>query len=414
MNSLIWNKEVTIIERNDYIICYSGETGCGIRLLPEYFFNIDTTIKEGIEDSRIPLCFALEDQETVRKIVSALIDAKILVKKEEKEKYSLREASLLLTDKCNFNCLHCCEDATGIQCGKGSELEYRDVCRIIDKLESMKIEELLISGGEPTLHKEFKKIITYIRKNFSGKIAMITNGSLIDSENLDVIINSLDSISISLDGCDRELVSKIRKRDVFDNVKNLVKLLHQRGFHNINVSAILPASIEVENKFLDLCKEWNVKPEMRNYSNTGRGKSNNTIIQEIFDNYIYNHGFTKYNPIANECIGGLKVCGAAVWNITIDSYGDVYPCNLLHDEKYKLGNILDNIDILDDYSDSSVYGLLSNIREFKNTPCQECEIKKLCWFCISEFLTYCDSPDSFEARCRIKKQSIYRELEEIR
>jgi wyosine [tRNA(Phe)-imidazoG37] synthetase (radical SAM superfamily) len=84
---------------------------------------------------------------------------------------------------------------------------YIDIDRLIgeveDILKNLTPDYITFSGsGEPTLNKDLGKIIKKVRKIYSGKIAVITNSTLLNNldvrealEEADLIIPSLDAIS---------------------------------------------------------------------------------------------------------------------------------------------------------------------------------------------------------------------------
>ncbi len=70
----------------------------------------------------------------------------------------------LITSRCNFNCPYC---AMHIACGgkvpQCPESTFEEWKQLIDRFP-VKIREVSVSGGEPTLHKDFEKIVEYLLK----------------------------------------------------------------------------------------------------------------------------------------------------------------------------------------------------------------------------------------------------------
>lgn len=104
---------------------------------------------------------------------------------------------LELTNSCNLKCLSCGHSYWNKNLNKPRFIEQST----IDELDSIipYFSELLIGGyGEPTLHPEFSKILSFFRQDEHLKISMITNGTLLHKH-----LNCLDqfnTIILSMDG----------------------------------------------------------------------------------------------------------------------------------------------------------------------------------------------------------------------
>ena len=112
---------------------------------------------------------------------------------------------LVMSKTCNLDCIYC-------ECGATTKFysmrdSYIDIDRLIweieDILQNLTPDYITFSGsGEPTLNKDLGIIIKKVRKIYSGKIAVITNSSLLNNldvrealEEADLIIPSLDAVS---------------------------------------------------------------------------------------------------------------------------------------------------------------------------------------------------------------------------
>lgn len=103
---------------------------------------------------------------------------------------------LNITSRCNLSCLHCYISARS---GKAPELSVDDVRRIAPELQEIGFGSVIISGGEPLLHKDVFKIAE-IFKNAGIKTFLSTNGTLINKKNIGKIKELFDYVGISLDG----------------------------------------------------------------------------------------------------------------------------------------------------------------------------------------------------------------------
>jgi len=105
--------------------------------------------------------------------------------------------NLDLTSACNFSCPFCV-DSKLINAGKS--LTFEDVKNTIGTLHSHGLlSVILIGGGEPTLHKDFREMVHYI-KSKGLQIGIVTNGSRL--EKIEAVVEELkekDWIRISID-----------------------------------------------------------------------------------------------------------------------------------------------------------------------------------------------------------------------
>lgn len=61
--------------------------------------------------------------------------------------------NLMITGKCNFNCLHCfnAADTSALV----TELSFEEICDILDQAQDCGINSLQITGGEPNVTQKF-------------------------------------------------------------------------------------------------------------------------------------------------------------------------------------------------------------------------------------------------------------------
>ena len=79
---------------------------------------------------------------------------------------------LYISYKCNCNCFFCASDETNIITER-NEVSFEDAKKFI--LSSPCKQNLDISGGEPTIHKDFLKIVHFAKQHFEH-VTLMTNG----------------------------------------------------------------------------------------------------------------------------------------------------------------------------------------------------------------------------------------------
>lgn len=123
-----------------------------------------------------------------------------IYKAREIKKHHLQYLFLEITKKCNLNCLHCGSDCK--QDNTAAELTTESWLKIIDHIKKQFSSSvaIIITGGEPLMHKDVFEIGRHIQQN-SMRWGMVTNGMLLNNNNLQKLVHAgISSITLSLDG----------------------------------------------------------------------------------------------------------------------------------------------------------------------------------------------------------------------
>lgn len=84
---------------------------------------------------------------------------------------------LSITDVCNFRCTYCLPDGYQPPAHKQTFLTLPEIQRIANAFASLGTEKIRITGGEPTLRKDFLEIAhTIAQTQGIRKVALTTNG----------------------------------------------------------------------------------------------------------------------------------------------------------------------------------------------------------------------------------------------
>jgi radical SAM protein with 4Fe4S-binding SPASM domain len=113
---------------------------------------------------------------------------------------SLRYLELQITDKCNLKCGHCYigEEEGDMAKGRGKkELSLDQIKAVLREFEEMQGLRVLISGGEPLIHSQFKEI-NAVLPGFHIRKVLITNGLLLTTTILSGL--NVHEIQVSIDG----------------------------------------------------------------------------------------------------------------------------------------------------------------------------------------------------------------------
>lgn len=218
------------------------------------------------------------------KIIESLKEIGVFLEVEQNEdsiKLCPSDVTIELTTQCNLLCKHC-SYCFG---GKHYREMPEEMIEFIAKwCEEQKIQRIVLTGGEPYCRKDINYIIKCIKKRFSGKLEIITNGTLINEESIATIVQYIYALHISLDGFDENSVSEIRGKGVYDKVINLIMNLHDKKFERITLSCVNTGEDDKIEKFSILAKDLKVKAIIRQLNLKGRAENNfnQKQIEELF------------------------------------------------------------------------------------------------------------------------------------
>lgn len=154
------------------------------------------------------------------------------------EEYDLLSSTALanidLTNRCNMNCPICFANAN--QAGYVYEPTYDEIVAMLEMLRSeepIKCTAVQFSGGEPTIHKDFIKIIRKAKEMGFAQVQVATNG-LTFAKSVDFCREAaeagLNTIYLSFDGVSDDIYIQARDRKMFgtklkvlDNIRQLEK-----------------------------------------------------------------------------------------------------------------------------------------------------------------------------------------------
>lgn len=313
-----------------------------------------------------------------------------------------------LTNRCNLDCLHCSVDAQFI--GGDDYFNTEQIFRIINKIKEYSPKNIVFTGGEPLIRRDFIEILKHTSRGYSGNISLMTNGTLVNQENVKVLSLLLDHIDISMDGVDEETCSVIRGRGVFEKVINSVKLLQDNKFEKITLSMVLTKNNEpYMERFKKLNGELKTKPIIRAFMALGRGKTNRDKLMADVSKTPEGKPSLNNNQINREI--RACSCGAGCKEIFINYDGMMYPCNLLTGDEYRIGCINDIEAIRScfqnlDYKLSTAYKALCEIQPDIYHKCKECNVNLFCWTCLAELDRFKENDEIFNRKCIDSKRHL--------
>lgn len=299
---------------------------------------------------------------------------------------------LELTKKCNLSCLYCYANSQL----KSNDLPLTEWLRILDILNSINVQNIVLSGGEPFLYDNFKDILCYSAKKFNN-IGITTNGTFINDETIELLkSNNIKELQISIDGLEnfhdkvrgkgmyqktikniKELINKgfsiktmtVLSKENIDDFESIIISLLDLGVDHICFERLIPIgrgekSIKYILNSKDLERIYNIL-QAKSWFN-GKVSINDPII-----NALKRHNVKKTYLALDGCLAGVK-------NFAIDSEGYLKICTKI---PLRIGKVLD----IDFDNLFASYDCLKNLamRNLKG-KCKNCLYVMYCGGCRAE------------------------------
>jgi len=154
-----------------------------------------------------------------------------------------------ITDVCNFKCGYCLPN--GYQVDKSDNrkfLHLDEIRRLAMVFSKLGVSKIRITGGEPTVRKDFFEIIKILKDVGIKKVAITTNGYHLDKKAQMLVDSGLNGINISMDSLDRKTFKSITGHDRLPEILKGIQILQDLNFENIKVNAVLLNNINASEK----------------------------------------------------------------------------------------------------------------------------------------------------------------------
>ena len=160
---------------------------------------------------------------------------------------------LSITDVCNFKCGYCLPN--GYQVDKSDNrkfLHLDEIRRLAIVFSKLGVKKIRLTGGEPTVRKDFFEVIKILKYEAGiKKIVITTNGYHLDEKAKKLVESGLNGINISIDSLDRNIFKNITGHDRLPEILKGIQNLQYLNFKNIKINAVLLKNINASEKDFD-------------------------------------------------------------------------------------------------------------------------------------------------------------------
>lgn len=299
----------------------------------------------------------------------------------------LAEVYIAVTHQCNLSCPYCYADA-----GEAlpHELTSKEIKSIIKDSKELGAKRIVFTGGEPLLRSNLFEMAHYA-KEFDLETEFLTNGTLVNQSNIQLISEAFQSVGVSLDGSKAEIHEKLRGEGTFQKTLAGVQLLAESGL-DLSINTVItrlnyrdiPNLAKLAYRFH--AQAYQTHPHIP----IGRGAHDNLAcsfeeLEEMRQILVATyHTYSKERFVRERIESNHPMkqslrekCGTGRTEIMIDSRGDLYPCRMLQLPSCKAGNVREE-SLYKLYHTSQVLQYCRDIGLNELDACKGCEVENLC------------------------------------
>ena len=325
-----------------------------------------------------------------------------------------------LTRKCNLNCVYCYNSSSQ---GFHHELKTEKIFHLLSELSRLGTFEVRFTGGEPTLHSNFKEIVDYAVS--LGLFISVSTSGVINSKAIEILQqDDIRIIVISLDG-PKEYNDSKRGAGSFDKVMDTITNLKGK---TIKLTCVIcKENIRYLNSLIELADQLgiacvNITPLV----STGRSDEDKNLLEKedmliilkkiselrkLFKVKIQSY-YDILDKQAEHFPGTLmnqKSCAAGIEVAVVSPFGEVYGCVVSpansimdsDDKKLFIAGNLDNEEFIDIWLKSSRWEAYRNYQNNRSDQCIGCRFYSNSCFgnCIVESYTRTKRLNSHDPYC---------------
>jgi len=161
---------------------------------------------------------------------------------------------LSITDVCNFKCGYCLPNGYFKAENKPGFLNLDEISNLVAAFTELGVSKIRITGGEPTVRKDFFEVLRNIKSEHKiNNLVITTNGYKLNEIAEELIATGINGINISIDSLDRNKFKEITGKDRLPQILEGINILQNKGFKNIKVNAVLLKNV---NDSLEEFQNW--------------------------------------------------------------------------------------------------------------------------------------------------------------
>ena len=164
---------------------------------------------------------------------------------------------LSVTDRCNLLCFYCRSQKCWNFIPHPDILTYEEMFELVGLSESLNVEKVRLTGGEPFVRKGFLGFLEKVVTAYPDlDLRITTNGTLLQGKISALVDMGVACLNISLDTMDRNRFQEITGRDFFQQVRAAIDACLTQGLRvKLNAVALRNVNHDELPEFVRFAKE---------------------------------------------------------------------------------------------------------------------------------------------------------------
>lgn len=178
---------------------------------------------------------------------------------------------LSITEVCNFSCQYCLPDGYK-KTGNEGFLSQDEILRLVTAFTELGVWKIRITGGEPTIRKDFNEIAKMIGDMDAVEtLAFTTNGYKLRERAQEWRDAGLNAINVSIDSMNADKFHRITGHDRMIEVREGIEKAIEVGFESVKINVVLLKGVNDDEleAYLDYVKDMPVSVRYIELMQTG-------------------------------------------------------------------------------------------------------------------------------------------------
>lgn len=284
-----------------------------------------------------------------------------------------------LTYRCQAECIHCYIDRTEIKLNE--EMPFEKYSCFLDDFKSLGGLYLILTGGDPFLHKDFEKIFSYARKKRIA-VSVMSSGISCDKELIKRLSDQgMMSFQASIhghNGLTHDSFTKVKGS--FEKTVRTLQLFKESGVYVQAAVSINRKNIGYFDDIINFLEKEKINYSFNFEMFPARNGDNSPVELNISEDQLFECLLKTGDPGKPRLSGKTNddfPCNAARSVFSINPAGDVFPCIEIRE---CAGNIK-NRTISDIWNNSDIFKKFRVLKIGDLSDCPECQLKEFCDRC---------------------------------
>ncbi len=306
--------------------------------------------------------------------------ARLIREDLDKNPASPLSAMIEVADRCNEACEHCYQ----VQGEKG-EMTTAQVKRVMDELRELGVLFLIISGGEPTLRKDFLELVEYARRSkFAVKV--FSNGLRITEAMAQRLAElAVQEVQISLYSPDPQAHDSVtRVRGSFEATVAAVRRLTAVGVRVVVKSPLMTVNQADADRYVELVRslgaDFSLDPLLNPRENGDSSPLSLSVGKERYLALRRSPAFAKQSKDHRTAALGTSPCKACRGNVHIEANGELRPCTQW---SVATGNALEE-GVVQAFRHDPRARAIRELTWADMWGCRQCDLRDECGRCFSD------------------------------